>query len=403
MARVPAPASQYAGRAEAVLAAVLSAQITFAIVLRGIPGLLPAVREEFGVSVAEVGFVVFAPGIGMLLTMLAWGTYADRHGERWGLPVGVLGVAIGVALAALADDFWIMIGALVLAGAAGGVSTTTSRAAAAWFPVERRARAVSLVITGLAIGGAIGAVGLAALGETGGVTLALGVTAVACAGSAIALAVILRTAPDAEAQRAARSTRYVPKGLLLWAVIVATALVTFASLATMGYVPLYLHEERGFGTIVAGFVLGASMLATAAFRTAIAPVADRTGNRLWPATAICALGVALLVVFAVSLDGPDWLVVAAAILAPAVMFSSNGLSATVVAEMVPAHAKGRALAVRNSVVYGAGALAPLAFGALASGVGYGAGILMAAVVGAAGTGLFIAALRPHSARETPPA
>lgn len=393
MARVPAPDRHDAGRATAVLAAVLSAQITFAIVLRGIPGLLPEVREEFDVSVAEVGFVVFAPGIGMLLTMLLWGTYADRHGERWALPVGMFGVSAALVLAALADDYWVMIGALVLAGAAGGVSTTTSRAAAAWFPLERRARAVSLVITGLAIGGAIGAIGLAVLGEVGGVDLALYVTAGACAGSALALAVVLRPAPDAAAQRAARSGRYVPTDARLWAVIVATALVTFASLATMSYIPLYLHEERAFGTIVAGFVLAATMLATAAYRTALAPVADRTGDRLWPTIITCAAGAALLAGFAASLDGPDWLVVGAAILAPAVMFGSNGLSATVVAEMVPAEAKGRALAVRNSVVYGAGAVAPLAFGVLASGIGYGAGILMAAAVGAAGAVLFLVAFR----------
>ncbi len=356
-------------------------------------------RDEFGVSVAEVGFVVFAPGIGMLFTMLLWGSYADRHGERWALPLGMLGVAVAVGLAALADGFWLMIGALVLAGAAGGVSTTTSRAAAAWFPVEQRARAVSLVITGLAVGGAIGAVGLAALGEVGGVTLALGAAAAGCAGSALALALVLRPAPDAGAQGAARSGRYVPTDPRLWAVVVGTALVTFASLATMGYVPLYLHEERGFSTVVAGFVLGASLLATAALRTLIAPIADRTGNRLWPTIVACAIGVCLLVGFTVSLDGPDWLVVGAAILAPAVMFSSNGLSATIVAEMVPAHVKGRALAVRNSVVYGGGAVAPLAFGALASGVGYGAAILMAALVGAAGTGLFVAT---RQARPIPP-
>lgn len=385
------------GRAGAVLAVVVLAQISFALLLRGIPGLVPEIREEFDVSVATVGLAVFAPGLGLLLTMLAWGSYADRHGERWAFPVGFLGLAVALAVAAAATSFAVLFGALVVAGALGGVTTNSSRAVSAWFPTEQRARAVSLVITGLSIGGAIGAIGFAGLGEIGGMPLGLGVVAGASAGTAVALAIVLRPAPGEAEARATRRRRWSPRDRRLWSIIVGQALVTFAALAVMGYVPLYLHEERGIATVIAGLALAISYLLQAVLRVAVAAVADRIGNRMFPAFVLCAIGSAALFVFAVSLDAPRAVVYLLAVLAPALAFSANGLTATAVAEIVPADVRGRALAVRNTVVLGAGAFGPVAFGAVASGIGYGTAIAMSAAVAAIGTAVFLGDLGRRAA------
>jgi len=65
-----------------VLAVGTTAQGSFAAFTIGIAVMLPAVRTEYGLTLAETGFVLAATSVGTMLGMLPWGLAADRAGER---------------------------------------------------------------------------------------------------------------------------------------------------------------------------------------------------------------------------------------------------------------------------------------------------------------------------------
>jgi DHA1 family bicyclomycin/chloramphenicol resistance-like MFS transporter len=105
---------------------------------------LPAVRADFGVSVAEaqatfaVALVTFAIG------MLCWGPISDRYGRRnailWGIAVMSVGSAIGLLSPSI---HWLIVGRAVQAfGTATGI--VVARAVISdRFPAERMARTLA--------------------------------------------------------------------------------------------------------------------------------------------------------------------------------------------------------------------------------------------------------------------
>jgi DHA1 family bicyclomycin/chloramphenicol resistance-like MFS transporter len=105
---------------------------------------LPAVRVDFGVSVAEaqatfaVALVTFAIG------MLCWGPISDRYGRRnailWGIAVMSVGSAIGLLSPSI---HWLIVGRAVQAfGTATGI--VVARAVISdRFPAERMARTLA--------------------------------------------------------------------------------------------------------------------------------------------------------------------------------------------------------------------------------------------------------------------
>ena len=77
----------------AVLAAGTAAQSGSSAMQFGVAVMLPALRPERALSLAEAGVVVAAPTAGAMLSLLAWGIAADRVGAGRGLPDGERGAA----------------------------------------------------------------------------------------------------------------------------------------------------------------------------------------------------------------------------------------------------------------------------------------------------------------------
>ena len=66
----------------AVLAAGTLSQTSFSALAIGLPVLVPTLREEYDLTLGQIGVVLGAEWIGALVTMLPWGIAADRFGER---------------------------------------------------------------------------------------------------------------------------------------------------------------------------------------------------------------------------------------------------------------------------------------------------------------------------------
>src|SRR6516225_9214758 len=102
----------------AVLAAGTAAQASFSALTIGLAVLAPVLRQEYDLTLGEVGFLLSAGWIGATVTLLPWGLAADRYGERLVLTLGLVASAGCLVGAAYATSFGALLAFLVLAGAA---------------------------------------------------------------------------------------------------------------------------------------------------------------------------------------------------------------------------------------------------------------------------------------------
>jgi DHA1 family bicyclomycin/chloramphenicol resistance-like MFS transporter len=105
---------------------------------------LPAVREHFGASVAQVQFTFSVALITYALGMLAWGPIADRYGRRNAILAGMSIVVIGALIGMTAQSLgWLIVGRAVQAfGAATGLAVARAIISDR-FAVERMAKAIA--------------------------------------------------------------------------------------------------------------------------------------------------------------------------------------------------------------------------------------------------------------------
>ena len=79
----------------------------------------PAIRDELGLSLGQVGIVLGAGWVGTILTLLPWGFAVDRVGERWTLGAGMALSAAALAGAAYVSSLLPLVLLLGVSGAAG--------------------------------------------------------------------------------------------------------------------------------------------------------------------------------------------------------------------------------------------------------------------------------------------
>ena len=159
----------------------------------GLPVIVPQIREEYGLSLGEIGVLLAASWVGTTLTLLPWGLAADRFGERVALTVGMLGSALALVGAAFAQSFAQLVLLLGLVGAAGAAANSASgRAVMHWFGPEERGFALGVRQTAIPVGGLVGALTLPLLADAGGTEAAFLFLAGLVAAGAVAGAAILR-------------------------------------------------------------------------------------------------------------------------------------------------------------------------------------------------------------------
>ena len=82
-----------------ILALGTIGQASYSAVFLGIPVLAPQFRDEYGLSLTEIGVVLAAFSVGSVLTLLPWGLLTDRVGERSVLAAGLALASVALALA----------------------------------------------------------------------------------------------------------------------------------------------------------------------------------------------------------------------------------------------------------------------------------------------------------------
>jgi sugar phosphate permease len=345
-----------------ILAAGTLAQASFSTASVGLPALAPAIRSEYRISLSETGVVLAAIGIGMLLTLLAWGLLADRFDERLVIAVGLVGAGAAFAAAARTTSLGALVATLIAAGALGAsVNAASGRAIMSWFPPSELGLALGVRQTAIPIGGALGAAVLPVLGGTRPAFYALGG---ACVVGAIVAALFMRGTPTREPELADVVR---PLGdRRMWLLGGGTALYLTAQIGITGFVVLFLHEHRHVSTHAAAALLAAINVLAIGARIGAGRISDRMRTRLLPLRVIGIALAASTAAVASLLDAPLAVLVPAFAIAGVLSMAWNGLAFAAAAEAAGAARTGAALGFQQTLLGVVVAGAPPAFAAAAA-------------------------------------
>jgi sugar phosphate permease len=367
-----------------ILAVGILAQGSFAMVFFGLPVLAPEIRDEYGLSLAEVGVVLASVNVGALLTTLGWGLLADRIGERAVSAFGLGIAACALAAASTVAAFGGLVVALAAVGAFGAaVLAASGRAVMRWFPVSQRGLALGIRQTAVPVGGAVAAVALPRIVDAGGLHAALLTLAGGLLVAALASGLWLRSAAD----RPQRETRIaeVFRDRRLWRLSGGSSLLLAAQSCVLGFAVLFLHEERGLSTAAAALILAVMQIAGAVLRIGVGHRSDRTGDRIRPLLRLGATLSAALVVSAALLHAPVAVLLPVLVTAGALSLSWNGLSFTAAAELGGPARAGAALGLQQTALGVASVAAPVLFAVLVDATSWTAGFALAAAAALLGT------------------
>jgi predicted MFS family arabinose efflux permease len=113
--------------------------------------------RSLGIPPSDVGYVAGAYTAAAFTSGLIGSQFLDRFCRKRVLLVAMIGLAIGTVMSGLATGLTTLIAARLIAGTFGGPATATSLAIVAdVVPVERRGRAMAIVMTGFSVASVIG-------------------------------------------------------------------------------------------------------------------------------------------------------------------------------------------------------------------------------------------------------
>jgi predicted MFS family arabinose efflux permease len=243
-----------------------------------------ALGAQMGLGQAEIGLLI---GLFMLpgLVLALPAGYAGRHvADRTLVAGGLLALALGGALAAVAESFGMLAGARVAAGAGFVVSTLYfTKMVADWFSGKELATAMSVLVMSWPFGIAAAQVSQVWLAAQFGWRVVFGVAAAYCALAALALFLAYR-APGAARPAATAPAAIEPPGLTRaeWRLTLLAALAW--GLFNAGYIVFLSFAPRllvaqGYGATPAASVVSLASWVMIFSATACGQIADRLGRR----------------------------------------------------------------------------------------------------------------------------
>src|SRR2546423_14447378 len=142
-----------------------------------LPALLPFSVATFGVSCTLAAVVMLASAISSSVVQPLFGLWSDRRGAIWLLPAGVLLAGVGMAVAAVAPTYGLVLLFVVVAGLGTAAFHPEGSKFAAFASGGRRASGMSLFSIGgnlgYALGPTIATPLVLAFGLTGGLLLSV--------------------------------------------------------------------------------------------------------------------------------------------------------------------------------------------------------------------------------------
>ena len=363
-----------------------------------LPALLPFLVDRFGLSYTLAAGVMLASTASSSLVQPLFGAWSDRRGAIWLLPGGVALAGIGIALAAAAPAYWLVLLLVVVSGLGVAAFHPEGSKFAAYASGERRASGMSLFSIGGNLGYALGPTAttplVLALGLTGGLLLALPVLAVAAA-LLLTVPYLAGFAPGPGRGTAAGGADR-PGALALLLGVIAFRSVAWFGLIT--FVPLWevsLGHSKAHGAHLLSLMLLAGGLGT----LAAGPLADRLGRK--PVLlAACVATAPLILVYVVVGGIPGAIALA---LVGVSVIGTFGVTMVMSQEYLPSRI-GMASGLSIGLSIGLGGIAAVGLGALADSVDLRAAMYAAAAAPLVAVALaaLLPATRPQGRLEPEP-
>ena len=359
--------------------------------------LIPILHTDRGMPLARAGLLSAAPTFRMVLTLVAWGAAADRHGERWVIAGGLTLTGL-FALAAAPVHGYVWLGVLLALGGAASASTNAAsgRVVVGWFPRHRRGLAMGIRQMSQPLGVAVAALAVPPLAARHGTwaPLLLGAAATLVMAGACAAGIVnpprpARTAATDSASAFATSKAVAPASPLvnpyardrfLVRIHVVSVLLVVPQFALSIFGLVWLTTSLGWSAGAAGGVIAASQFIGALGRIGVGTLSDRTGGRVGVLRWVAVSGVVVMLALA-AVGALHWNVAAAVtlVVATAVSVADNGLAFTSVAEAAGPAWSGKALGIQNSGQFLAASAVGPVIGAVIAAVGYPAAFALVAV------------------------
>jgi len=370
------------------MAALSSGHLATDFANGALPALLPFFVEKFDLSYTLAAAAVLASAVSSSIVQPLFGLWSDRRGAIWLLPGGVALAGIGIALAAVAPTYSLVLVCVVVSGLGVAAFHPEGSKFAAFVGGRRRASAMSLFSIGGNLGFALGPIVatplVLAFGLAGGLLLAVPCLAVAVA--LVALAPFLGTfAPERGRQAGSEEPDRLGALLLLLGVI-AFRSVSWFGLIT--FVPLWevsLGHSKAHGNHLLSLMLLAGGLGT----LAAGPLADRLGRRPVLLVSTAATG-PLILVFVIVGGIPGAIALAGVGIS---VVGTFGVTMVMSQEYLPRHI-GMASGLSIGLSIGLGGVGAVALGAVADSVDLRVALYVAAA--SALVALALAAVLPST-------
>ena len=356
-----------------ILAVGVGAQMAVSALRQGLPSLGPVLRSEYDLSLPQLGVVLGAVSVGIVLTLIPWGALADWVGEQRVIALGLSGTALAVVAASAAEDYATLVAALVAAGMFGASATGAGgRAVTGWFARSERGLALGIRQTGVPLGGGIAAAALPLIVAGFSLQAAMLALAGGCVVAALAGLRWMREAPPAPRRRAVAPPPPL-RDRRLWRLASGGGLLVLAQASLLAFVVEFLHSERGWSIAAAAAVLAGVQVGGSVVRVVAGRWSDRREDRVAPMRLMAAASSVLLLAGAAAVHGPGWVLVPALLGAGVLAMGWNGLAFTAAAEMSGRERAGTAISVQNTVLSTGSAVAPMAFAPLVVATSWQAG------------------------------
>jgi MFS transporter, FSR family, fosmidomycin resistance protein len=260
------------------MAALASGHLATDFANGALPALLPFFVDRFDLSYTLAAALVLASAVSSSVIQPFFGLWSDRRGAIWLLPAGVAIAGVGIALAAAAPSYWLVLLFVLLSGVGVAAYHPEGSKFAAYTSGRRRASGMSLFSIGgnlgYGLGPAVATPLVIAFGLSGGLLLALPCLAVAAL--LVAAARYLATfAPERESSREGAGDNR-PGALALLLAVIALRSVAWFGLVT--FVPLW-EVSQGHSKAYGNQLLTVMLLAGGLGTLAAGPLADRIGRR----------------------------------------------------------------------------------------------------------------------------
>lgn len=335
---------------------------------------LPVLRLAWGMSATAAGSISTGFQLGYAVSLVFFSSLADRVGARrvfvWS---GWLSGVVALAFALYARSY--LSGLLLytaLALSLGGLYTTAIMLIADRYPPERRGSAVGMLIASSSLGYALSLVVSGLALPLGGYPLSFLMTSLGPALGAVIGWLALRSTPDVVHPRASgvRFGSAVLRNRPAMRLILGYTFHSWELLGMWAWAPAFLAAAfalSGSGSVRAvelgAYVSASFHLMGLVASSTMGPLSDRLGRRI-VLVALAAISSVCSFAFGWLIGWPMPVILAVGAVYGFAALGDSPVLSTALTEAVSAPYRGDALALRSFLGFGAGAIAPLAFGAV---------------------------------------